>query len=110
MVVTMSATALPAAMTRPRGAGAGLRARRWASRQVAVARLRSILERAASLDLADQPSWQRLRDEARVVIESLVAACIVPRHLAVHGDEPAVVVRRTVAAAWRYAARWQPEG
>lgn len=65
--------------------------------------LRPLLERAAALDLGDRVGWQQLAAEACATIDVLIAARAVPDHLAVRAGEPAVVVRRTIAAAYRHA-------
>jgi hypothetical protein len=68
-------------------------------------RLRLLLEAASTLEICDDAGWRRLRDDVQETIGELIAERALPDRLAVRHDEPAVVVRRTIAAAWRHATR-----
>jgi hypothetical protein len=65
--------------------------------------LSALLVDAAALEVTDEPAWDRLRADARVRIDTLVAAGVLPDHLRVEHRAPAVVVARTVATAWRWS-------
>lgn len=63
-------------------------------------RLRVLLEVASRLEPSDASAGAWLRDAARDELGTLIAAGVLPLHLAVAEDEPPVVVVRTVVAAW----------
>jgi hypothetical protein len=71
--------------------------------ELARDQLSALLVDAAALDLTDGPAWDRLRADARVRIDTLVAAGVLPSQLRVEHRTPAVVVARTVATAWRWS-------
>jgi hypothetical protein len=65
--------------------------------------LSALLVDAATLEVTDGPSWDRLRADASARIDTLVAAGVLPGHLRVEHRAPATVVARTVATAWRWS-------
>jgi hypothetical protein len=67
-------------------------------------RLNTLLATAAALDLDDTPGWDRLRATAHATTSVLCGAGVLPEHLRVRHHDPAVVVARTVANAWRQVA------
>jgi hypothetical protein len=72
--------------------------------EAARSRLSPLLVEAGSLDLDDAPGWARLRDAAARTTGVLVDAAVLPPAIRVGDDDVPVVVARTIAAAWRWAA------
>lgn len=66
--------------------------------------LERLLRAAAELALDDAEATARLRADARQVTAALAAAGRLPGALVVCPDDPAVVVVRTLAVAWRRVA------
>jgi hypothetical protein len=64
--------------------------------------LRPLLAAVAMLTPDDGPDWDALRTAAREQTTRLAADGALPRHLVVAGSDPAVVVTRTLATAWRH--------
>jgi hypothetical protein len=64
--------------------------------------LRPLLEAAAALSPDEGPGWEAVRPAAIERTARLAADGHLPRHLVVRDSDPAVVVTRTLSAAWRH--------
>lgn len=67
--------------------------------------LAALVDAAAVRPLEDRAGWAQLTAAARRVVDESIAHGHVPAVLAIEEGEPPVVVRRTIAAAWRHATR-----
>jgi hypothetical protein len=96
---------IAALATRPAVDDEAVQARRLAeARQDAEEHLASLLAQAARTDLDDDPAWAHLRATAHATVAGLIAQELLPEHLRVRHHDDAVVVARTLAAAWRRIA------